>query len=209
MARSKQQFSTLSLRPRAPAEQLVEHPASVRRKLPLTAQAAAAYALRLEEDLPTAAEVADAAAWRAEVKPLRGVSRRDDGGDVHVVGAASRARRRSLMGPRRQSAGTVRRSCGGDMPPVVQGRGSAFDQPRDERLRGAARETDRAWRARVIKRRGCARSGGCMKHCHRSGARALPPRPGCRSSPRTRDAHAEDTQTRRPQTGRWWPGHGG
>ena len=46
-------------------------------------------------------------------------------GDVHVVGAAGRARRRSLMGAWRQLAGTVRRSYGGEVPPVVQGRGSA------------------------------------------------------------------------------------
>ena len=46
-------------------------------------------------------------------------------GDVLVVGAAGRARRRSLMGAWRQLAGTVRRSYGGEVPPVVQGRGSA------------------------------------------------------------------------------------
>ena len=44
----------------------------MRRKLPLTAQAAAADAPRLEEDLPTAEAAADAAAWRAEVKRFRG-----------------------------------------------------------------------------------------------------------------------------------------
>ena len=52
MARSKQQSSTLSLR-REPMEQLPKHPMSVWRKLPLTAQVAAAYAPRLEEGLPS------------------------------------------------------------------------------------------------------------------------------------------------------------
>ena len=112
-------------------EQLPKHPMSVWRKLPLTAQAAAADAPRLEEDLPTAEAAADAAAWRAEVKPFRGagLGRRNGltatDGDVLVVGAAGRARRRSLMGAWRQLAGTVRRSYGGEVPPVVQGRGSA------------------------------------------------------------------------------------
>jgi hypothetical protein len=55
-------------------EQLAEQlaPASVRRKPPLTAHAAAAYALWLEEDLTTQhTRQTDVVAWGAELEQLR------------------------------------------------------------------------------------------------------------------------------------------
>jgi len=80
MACSKQQSSTLSLR-REPTEQLPKHPMSVRRKLPLTAQVAAAYAPRLEEGLPSNISVGQTQrrGARAELRQLHvaGLSRRD------------------------------------------------------------------------------------------------------------------------------------
>ena len=107
---------------------------SVWRKLPLTAQAAAAYAPRLEDGLPSNTSVRQTQRRGARAEPRQlhaaGLSRGDGlAGDRRrrcARGWAQPARRRrSLMGSRRQLASIVRCSCGGEMPPFVRGGSSA------------------------------------------------------------------------------------
>ena len=86
---------------REPAEQLPE------RKLPLTAQAAAAYTPRLEEGLPSNTSVRQTQ-WRGAPSPDNSMrpgsagamgSQATDGGDVHVVGAAGQTQAVTHGGP--------------------------------------------------------------------------------------------------------------
>ena len=101
MARSKQQSSTLSLRPRV-RRAAAGAPVSAWRKLPLTAQAAAAYTPRLEEGLPSNTSVRQTQ-WRGAPSPdnsmwpgsaigraHRAMGSGTDGGDVHLARAAGR-----------------------------------------------------------------------------------------------------------------------
>jgi hypothetical protein len=77
------------------------------RKLPLTAQAAAAYTPRLEEGLPSNTSVRQTQ-WRGAPSPDNSMrpgsagamgSQATDGGDVHVVGAAGQTQAVTHGGP--------------------------------------------------------------------------------------------------------------